>query len=127
MATRAHATTEAPEMEDCLGCRLTGSFTLLGVGAYFLSERSKLPRRDLGQRRWLLACAGTFAAAGVWRATAHLLESPKAGEATASDGALTVRQEAQPWYACEGCSQKARAWFGTGEKHRQGEDRADDK
>ncbi|CAH0482372.1 unnamed protein product [Peronospora belbahrii] len=53
-------------MEDCLGCRLTGSLTL----------RSKLPRHDLKQRRWLLACAGTFVAAGIWRGTTHLFDSP---------------------------------------------------
>uniref|UniRef100_A0AAV1VCJ1 Distal membrane-arm assembly complex protein 1-like domain-containing protein n=1 Tax=Peronospora matthiolae TaxID=2874970 RepID=A0AAV1VCJ1_9STRA len=62
---------------DCLGCRLTGSVTLLGVGGYFLNERMKVPRHDLRQRRWLLACAGAFAAAGVWRATSHLFETPQ--------------------------------------------------
>ncbi|CAH0482371.1 unnamed protein product [Peronospora belbahrii] len=63
-------------MEDCLGCRLTGSLTLVSVGAYFVNERSKLPRHDLKQRRWLLACAGTFVAAGIWRGTTHLFDSP---------------------------------------------------
>ncbi|KAG7377173.1 hypothetical protein PHYPSEUDO_012060 [Phytophthora pseudosyringae] len=101
--------------EDCLGCRLTGSATLLGVGAYFLNERSKLPRHDLGQRRWLLACAGTFAAAGVWRATTNLFETPPAATeaVTNSEDSPATRTETQPWYACEGCSQRARAWFGT--------------
>ncbi|TMW57864.1 hypothetical protein Poli38472_013338 [Pythium oligandrum] len=50
-------------MADCLGCRLTGTATLLGLSTYFMVERSKLPRRDLGQRRWLLACSAAFAVA----------------------------------------------------------------
>ncbi|KAG6620372.1 uncharacterized protein IUM83_16334 [Phytophthora cinnamomi] len=112
------------EMEDCLGCRLTGSATLLGVGAYFFNERSKLPRHDLGQRRWLLACAGTFAAAGVWRATTHLFETPLTVDADAAGNAT-----AQSSYACEGCSRKMRAWLGQREPptKKQEQDRADDK
>ncbi|ETP52058.1 hypothetical protein F442_02876 [Phytophthora nicotianae P10297] len=85
---------ESPATEDCLGCRLTGSATLLGVGAYFLNERSKLPRHDLGQRRWLLICAGSFAAAGVWRATTHLFETPAATAAAKSSP--TTRLDTQP-------------------------------
>ncbi|KAG3077560.1 hypothetical protein PI124_g20394 [Phytophthora idaei] len=114
-----------PANEDCLGCRLTGSATLLGVGAYFLNERSKLPHHDLGQRRWLLACAGSFVAAGVWRATTHLFETQAA--TAAAKASPTSRLDAQPWYACEGCSQKARAWFGIGGKHKQEQRRTDDK
>lgn len=87
-------------------------------------QRSKLPRHDLGQRRWLLACAGTFAAAGVWRATTHLLETPKDSPVSANS---TASLEAKPWYACEGCSQKARVWFGIDEKPKQDQHRADDK
>ncbi|KAI9921912.1 hypothetical protein PsorP6_001291 [Peronosclerospora sorghi] len=64
-------------VEDCLGCRLVGSTILVGVGAFFLNERSKLPRHDLRQRRWLFACAGAFCAAGIGRATTHLFETPK--------------------------------------------------
>ncbi|KAK1929003.1 hypothetical protein P3T76_015537 [Phytophthora citrophthora] len=103
-------------------CRLTGSATLLGVGAYFLNERSKLPRHDLGQRRWLLVCAGSFAAAGVWRATTHLFEKPADGSSKQNVG-----QEVQPWFACEGCSQKARAWFGVKDESKQKQQRTDDK
>uniref|UniRef100_M4BQY0 Distal membrane-arm assembly complex protein 1-like domain-containing protein n=1 Tax=Hyaloperonospora arabidopsidis (strain Emoy2) TaxID=559515 RepID=M4BQY0_HYAAE len=62
---------------DCLGCRLTGSITLLGVGGYFFNERTKVPRQDLKQRRWLLASVGAFATAGVWRAMSHLFETPQ--------------------------------------------------
>ncbi|CEG38840.1 uncharacterized protein PHALS_08891 [Plasmopara halstedii] len=63
--------------EDCFGCRLTGSATLLGVGTYFLNERAKLGPHDVRQRRWLLACAGSFAVAGVLRATIHLFDVPE--------------------------------------------------
>ncbi|KAE8887121.1 hypothetical protein PF002_g8646 [Phytophthora fragariae] len=118
-------TSEASEMEDCLGCRLTGSATLLGVGAYFLNERSKLPRHDLGQRRWLLACAGTFTAAGVWRATTHLFETPKESPATAADAAGNSTGTAKSWFNCEDCGHKFRAWIGQRDKQEQ--DRADDK
>ncbi|ETP52060.1 hypothetical protein, variant 2 [Phytophthora nicotianae P10297] len=57
-------------------------------------QRSKLPRHDLGQRRWLLICAGSFAAAGVWRATTHLFETPAATAAAKSSP--TTRLDTQP-------------------------------
>ncbi|OWZ05602.1 hypothetical protein PHMEG_00022281 [Phytophthora megakarya] len=111
------STSEAPETEDCFGCRLTGSATLFGLGIYFFNERSKLPRHDLGQRRWLLACAGSFAAAGVWRATTHLFETEKTIDPT----------EPQPWYSCDGCTKKTRAKFSLPEKPTQDQHEVDDK
>ncbi|GAB9471096.1 hypothetical protein Gpo141_00008321 [Globisporangium polare] len=60
---------------DCLGCRLTGSATLLGLSAYFFYERNKVARSKVAERRWLLACTGAFAAAGLWRATTGLFDS----------------------------------------------------
>lgn len=92
-------------------------------------QRSKLPRHDLGQRRWLLACAGTFAVAGVWRATTNLFETPKQSPAIAADDAAGS-STAQPWYACEDCGRKMRAWFGQRDSppmHKQEQDRCDDK
>lgn len=110
------------DMDDCLSCRVTGSLTLLGVATYFLNERSKIPRRDLGQRRWLLACAGTFAAAGVWRATTRQFETPTTSTAATTDSA----PQEQPWYACADCSRVARAWFGRDAKeHKQARGQAE--
>ncbi|DAZ93145.1 TPA: hypothetical protein N0F65_009139 [Lagenidium giganteum] len=63
---------EAPakEYQDCLACRLTGTGTLLGVSAYFFYHGKKVPASNIGQRRWLLACAGVSAAAAAARAIA---------------------------------------------------------
>ncbi|GLD98393.1 hypothetical protein PINS_up017850 [Pythium insidiosum] len=61
--------------EDCLGCRIVGTFTLAGLSGYFLHQRSRVPLHDAGQRRWLLLCSGAFAVAGMWRATTKRFET----------------------------------------------------
>ena len=54
--------------EDCLGCRVIGTVSMLGVSSYLLYERSLLSSRGAATNRALLAAgSGLFATVGLYR------------------------------------------------------------
>lgn len=61
------AVAEAGPPADCLGCRLTGTGTLLGVAVYLVHQRSAVPRANVGHRAFVLALSGCFAGGAAFR------------------------------------------------------------
>jgi hypothetical protein len=58
-------------VEDCFSCKLSGTIIFAGVSGYMLHERTKVPKSNPSQRRFLLGFAATFGAfsAGRWFAS----------------------------------------------------------
>jgi hypothetical protein len=55
--------------QDCFECKVTGTFTMCGLGAYVLYERAKMKPQDLRGRMIYAGISAALFATGAYRAS----------------------------------------------------------
>lgn len=59
---------QTPVIEDCLSCRVIGTLTMGGCGAYIMQQRSRLKVGDVRGRMFMAGVACIFFGLGGYRA-----------------------------------------------------------